>query len=1186
MATLEMERGPAKVGVATLGEKVSAFARSEALLFVILIGAAIVTRFYDLETRVMSHDESLHTYYSWLLREGRGYEHLPMMHGPLQFHLIALSYLLFGDSDATARFPAALAGVLSIALIAVFRRWLGGKGALLAGAMMLISPYMLYYTRYVRNESYVVLFSLLAAWSILRYMESRGRHWLLVLAASLALHASTKETFYIFAAQLLLFFGGFFAWRLLRRPWTRVGLKATFALGLLATLAGVGTTLVGFIGGAEGGPLGGTGTVQPLDPTAASAAIPLIASGPLVGAGLALAILGVLLATTTMLLGFGRRLREEFPELDLAIVTGTLTLPTLAALPATVLGWDAQAYFDPAWSRQTGLVLILLILASIAIGLAWNWRRWLVCAAIFWGIYLLLYTTLLTNSKGVVSGLVGSLGYWLAQHEVNRGGQPWYYYLVVQIPLYEFLPLIGCILAVGIGLRKFLRGHWLKPVAYGWLGLSSASALLALVVPRAAPEAPWSGIPAQALAVLLLLALFLGLLRIGGLAGAGRESELRQDAQENSFSLSVPAFLAYWAVTSIAAYSFAGERMPWLTVHMTLPMILLAAWAFGRLLDSIGLTSEHRPQALGVAVLIFLALLGSAAAIARLLGATPPFNGKDLDSLHATTGFITSLGVAVGSVFLLRRIPKEWQRQDLVRAGAVVGLTVLGLFTARTAFLASYVNYDQAREFLVYAHSATGVKQVLAQVQEFSRRMGDGTPIDVGYDDDVSWPFTWYLRNMSNSHYIGANPTREILNYPLIIAGDNNWHKVEPLLARRYHSFEYIRMWWPMQDYSGLSWERIWNAVSSAAYRQALWDIWFSRDYTAYGKLTGIDFSLDRWSPSDRMRLYVRKDFAGLVWGELGLGQGTAVEEELQDPYAEVVKAPQALRVVGGGGTEPGQYAAPRAIAVAADGSIYVADSRNHRVQHLSSDGELLSTWGRLADVRAGDAPGGTFNEPWGVAVAPDGSVYVADTWNYRVQRFSAEGEFIEMFGREGQGESLDALWGPRAVAVDQEGRVFVTDTGNKRIVVFDEHGKTLAQIGLGGFALGELDEPVGLAVDQSGRLYVADTWNQRIQVFEELGDNVFQAVAEWPLVAWFGQSVENKPFLAVSPTGTVCASDPEGLRILCFGSDGQFLFGWEGFGLQGAASGLPLGLAFTSDGDLWVTDSLNNRLLLLSVEE
>src|SRR3989304_3258247 len=131
MATLEMERGPAKVGVATRGEKVSAFARSEALLFVILIGAAIVTRFYDLETRVMSHDESLHTYYSWLLREGRGYEHLPMMHGPLQFHLIALSYLLFGDSDATARFPAALAGVLSIALIAVFRRWLGGEGALL-----------------------------------------------------------------------------------------------------------------------------------------------------------------------------------------------------------------------------------------------------------------------------------------------------------------------------------------------------------------------------------------------------------------------------------------------------------------------------------------------------------------------------------------------------------------------------------------------------------------------------------------------------------------------------------------------------------------------------------------------------------------------------------------------------------------------------------------------------------------------------------------------------------------------------------------------------------------------------------------------------------------------------------------------------------------------------------------------
>ena len=64
---------------------------NEIILFVVIILLAIATRFYNLGARVRSHDESWHTYFSWLLYQGRGYEHTPMMHGPLQFHLIALS---------------------------------------------------------------------------------------------------------------------------------------------------------------------------------------------------------------------------------------------------------------------------------------------------------------------------------------------------------------------------------------------------------------------------------------------------------------------------------------------------------------------------------------------------------------------------------------------------------------------------------------------------------------------------------------------------------------------------------------------------------------------------------------------------------------------------------------------------------------------------------------------------------------------------------------------------------------------------------------------------------------------------------------------------------------------------------------------------------------------------------------
>ena len=82
--------------------------------------------------------------------------------------------------------------------------------------------------------------------------------------------------------------------------------------------------------------------------------------------------------------------------------------------------------------------------------------------------------------------------------------------------------------------------------------------------------------------------------------------------------------------------------------------------------------------------------------------------------------------------------------------------------------------------------------------------------------------------------------------------------------------------------------------------------------------------------------------------------------------------------------------------------------------------------------------------------------MYVADTWNHRVQKFTADGEFITAWGNFGQAENEYAFWGPRDVAVDSEGHVYVTDTGNKRIVVFDQNGKFLSSFGSAGMESGE----------------------------------------------------------------------------------------------------------------------------------
>jgi hypothetical protein len=89
----------------------------------------------------LSHDETIHVYHnSWSLYTGQGYRHDPLSHGPFQFHLVALSYFLFGANDMTARIPAALFSIASVAFVWFYKRYLGKSGMFIAMLMMLISP--------------------------------------------------------------------------------------------------------------------------------------------------------------------------------------------------------------------------------------------------------------------------------------------------------------------------------------------------------------------------------------------------------------------------------------------------------------------------------------------------------------------------------------------------------------------------------------------------------------------------------------------------------------------------------------------------------------------------------------------------------------------------------------------------------------------------------------------------------------------------------------------------------------------------------------------------------------------------------------------------------------------------------------------------------------------------------------
>jgi predicted membrane-bound mannosyltransferase len=100
--------------------------RWEVVAFIALVLLAVITRLADLETRVMSHDESLHVYYAWQLAGGKGFAHNPMMHGPFLFEATALMNVLFGANDFTSRLVPVILGIFIVGAIPqLLKPWLG-----------------------------------------------------------------------------------------------------------------------------------------------------------------------------------------------------------------------------------------------------------------------------------------------------------------------------------------------------------------------------------------------------------------------------------------------------------------------------------------------------------------------------------------------------------------------------------------------------------------------------------------------------------------------------------------------------------------------------------------------------------------------------------------------------------------------------------------------------------------------------------------------------------------------------------------------------------------------------------------------------------------------------------------------------------------------------------------------------
>ncbi len=225
----------------------------------------------------------------------------------------------------------------------------------------------------------------------------------------------------------------------------------------------------------------------------------------------------------------------------------TLVLPQLSAFPAFWLKLPVSDFNNLEAVQQISLFTVVFLVISIILGGLWEPKKWLIAAGIYYGLFFLFYTTFFTNTGGVYSGLVGSLGYWLEQQGVERGSQPWYYFTLIQIPLYEYLALIGTFVTGIITIRWAARKDKIID-----------NRKLLMVDPETGTTSP-----------------------------------------DNSRRIALFMFLVI-SILNLLAYSYVGEKMPWLTVHLTWSMWLLTGWLVGKLIEKINWADLGNPVGSGV----------------------------------------------------------------------------------------------------------------------------------------------------------------------------------------------------------------------------------------------------------------------------------------------------------------------------------------------------------------------------------------------------------------------------------------------------------------------------------------------------------------------------------------------------------------------------------------------------------
>ena len=730
--------------------------------FAAVILAALALRLFELSGRAMHYDEAIHLHYGWRLANSAGallgwpwifgtdYVHSAWMHGPFQIEMTAVIFTIFGDTDFTARLGYAIFGTALVALPYFLRDHIGRHGAIVAAVMLSLSPVLLYFSRFGRNDI-IMMFWAVALFTLMwRYLHGGRRVHLYAGSAVLALMFATKETAYLLVAifGLTVFLASLpeiLPWLQRRAALPREGTPVAVFLLLFTLTLPQWSALIGLFQGILGLTLANpdalTGNnVANIDGSAGMTGAPAwqgsimllpVADVPWIfHAALAVAALALLswllsrgplnqervagLVGTPLLSAFAFAwiLFRPYSGVDpdsaalraadfviffiaLAVAGGFLLwsrcslgrAALLVLLPASAITvysllftpvLNVQGLVDAVspGSMSVGITemrvpvnyvvaaatLTVTLVGSAALGIWWIGRSWLICAAIFYVVWTALYTTMFTNLSGIFTGFWQGMGYWIAQQDVARGNQPWYYYFV-GLSVYELLPLVFG----AAGVVYFLRRRDV-------LGLA----------------------------------------------------------------------LALWAVLSLAAYTVATEKMPWLVVNTTTPFILVAAKYLGEvigrlewrsLLGKSGLASVE----IGTLIVFVIMPLIALASVYLFLQLVDPARPFILEHWLLAASAVAASFVAA----LVFRLTGKEKAAPAAMLGIAVLLLVFGTWGA---FRATYTYDDSSVEVMVYAQGSADLQETYRLLEKEVYPLSANVE-SVKADYDMWYPLQWYVRH-------------------------------------------------------------------------------------------------------------------------------------------------------------------------------------------------------------------------------------------------------------------------------------------------------------------------------------------------------------------------------------------------------------------------------------------------------